>query len=258
MTRFGRFCLAAAALLLVLFLVACNGDDDGDGNGDGQPTATEAADDGETDGDGNGAPDGDADGDGETGLDAFLEEYGDREFKIVYSFSGTDVDAGTMTFYWKPDGRWRVDFAAGGDEGSVINAGDVSYICTPEDGGMCLESPLGGSAIPFPFFGAFTDPGELETFVGANLGGLDYDRSEREIAGVDATCLSASGEVEGEQGQVEICFGDGYMLLFRGGDATGQVTLEATSVETSVPDSDLEPPYEITEIPGLDDIPDSP
>jgi hypothetical protein len=237
--------LFAAALIASFLLLACNGggdDDDGD-NGDAAPTATEEAADG--------------DGDGETGdasqeIQELAGQWAERDIKIAYNFSSTaagTTSSGTMTLYWKPP-DWRMDFDLDGSTGTIISAGGTSYFCSESGGeGQCLESPV-ESAAPIPFLSSFTDPGEFNSLVTGTFSGVDVDRSERTIAGQDARCYSVSSDIAGAEGDSEYCFSeDGVVLLisFSGG-ATGDFSLEATSVEGEVADADLEPPYEVLDI----------
>lgn len=248
-----RLCLTAATLLAGALLFACGGgggDDDGDRDGT-EPTATEEVVDGEaTPGDGD-----DEGGDASQELSELAGRFAEQEVKISYDLSSTvdgETQEGSFTFYWKPPDAWRMDFNIAGSEGSLITTGETSYLCSSEGGeGQCLESPA-GLQIPLPFLEFFTDPDSLGDIIDTELAGLDVDRSDREIAGRDATCFTASGEVEGESGEVEYCFSDdGVLLLLRSsGETSGEFSLEATSVETSVSDADLEPPYDILEIPG--------
>jgi hypothetical protein len=257
MARSFRLGLVIVALLAGSLALACGGgggtsDDDGDGNGNGdQPEASEGAD-GDADGDG----DGDG-GEGQDELRKLAEEFGVREVKIEYSFSsagdGSPDDEGTMTLYWKPPDAWRVDISSSGGDVILINSDGTSYLCTSDGGtGQCLESPL-GDLIPIPFLSVFTDPNGLNDLIDVSLAGVDVDRSDRTIAGQDATCFSISGTIDGETGATEYCFReDGILLLVRAGaEGSGEFTMEATNVEDSVSDSDLEPPYDVTEIPGL-------
>jgi hypothetical protein len=58
--------------------------------------------------------------------------------------------------------------------------------------------------------------------------------------------------VEGQSGSAEYCFNDdGLLLRLDGGSEGGaNFTLEATSVEGSVADADLELPYDVLDITG--------
>ena len=252
-----RLGLMIVALLAGSLAFACGGgagtsDDDGDDDGD-QPEASEGADGDDADGDGDG-------GDLQDELRKLAEEFGVREVKIEYSFSstgdGSTDDEGTITLYWKPPDAWRVDISSSAGDLILINSDGTSYLCTSAGGtGQCLESPI-GDVVPIPFLSVFTDPDGLSELIDVALAGVDVDRSDRTIAGQDATCFSISATIEGETGATEYCFReDGILLLLRAGgsdaEGAGAFTLEATNVEDSVSDSDLEPPYDVTEIPGL-------
>ena len=84
--------------------------------------------------------------------------------------------------------------------------------------------------------------------------GIDIvDTSHRSIAGVDATCFTVSGAlVDVGEGEGEVCFSDGGLLLYMRGESAGSsILFEATSESTDVTDADFEPPFEILEPPDL-------
>ena len=163
-----------------------------------------------------------------------------------------------MTLYWKPPDAQRTDLSSSEGDVTLITTAGGSHICAPAVN-QCLESPIGDSLTP-DFFDIFTEPDILIDQIDAILEDLDVDRSTRTIAGQDATCFSLSGTIDGETGAVEYCFrDDGVLLLLRagGGPANGgggESSLEAISVEDSVSDRDLEPPYEVLDAGDLQDL----
>jgi hypothetical protein len=173
-----------------------------------------------------------------------------HEAKIAYDFFTTGGGAdtsGTFTLYWKSADAWRIDFDASGAQATYITKDGKSYICTDAGGeGTCIASPT--SAMPIPF----ADPSALSGLINTEAAGIDFNRSKKDIAGQSATCYSASGSVSGQSGSAEYCFADsGLLLRLDGGSEAGSTfTLEATSVDSSVADADLELPYSVTEIPG--------
>ncbi len=249
-----RTLLIGAVLLVGALLLACGSDNGGDSNGpsDGPPddSPTEPAD---ANGD---QPAGDA----ATELRDVAGGFGEQEIKIEYRFTSGLADGtgdGTMTLYWKPPDSQRTDISTSEGDVTLITTPSATYICTSEvDGGQCLESPFSDSFTP-GFFDIFTDPDSLTVQIDTSFGGADVDRSSRTIAGQDATCFSVSGAVEGETGDAEYCFrDDGVLLLMRATDSLsgGEFSLEALSIEDSVSDSDLEPPYEVFDLGDLPDL----
>lgn len=167
--------------------------------------------------------------------------------KATYNFTttaGSTTTQGTFTVYSKPPDS-RLDYASGGTSGSIISAGGKSYVCSA---GTCLQSSsLSGAALPF--LGYFTNPQSLSSLIGAGSG---VSHSNRTIAGQSADCFTASGSVAGQQGAGEICFSsDGVLLSLKSSSAGNGFDLEATSVEGSVADTDLTPPYPVATIPGV-------
>ncbi len=229
-------------------LFACGGDSNDEDNGNGnEPTAAATSGDGaEPTDDGSSA-----NGDSNSELRALAARMGDNEAKIAYTFTaeGGGADAtGSFTLFWKPPDNWRLDIDMDGSVSTVIEKEGTTYICIDDGsgGGTCTASPVG---IPLPFLTYFTDPDALTGLIGTEVDGIGFDRSDKEIAGQDATCYSASGTVEGQSGSAEYCFSDeGLLLRLDGGGEGGSFTLEATSVEGTVADADFELPYEILDI----------
>ncbi len=259
MTNFMRTLLIGTALLVGALLLACGSDSDADGSPD-SPDATESADDSSTE-----PADAISDlpaGDAAAELRNLATQFGVREIKIEYRFTNDSADGsvgGTMTLYWKPPDAQRTDLSTSDGDVTLITTATTSYMCTAEGGGQCLEMPLDDSLAP-SIFGIFTEPDNLTGQIEAALGDVDIDRSSRTIAGQDATCFTMSGTIDGETGVAEYCFrDDGVLLLLRatGGPETeggGEFSLEAISVEDSVSDSDLEPPYEVVDLGDIGDL----
>ncbi len=255
-----RALLLIVALLAGSIALAC-GDSGGDSDEADQPSANEDVDGGDEGENGGDEPSGDA----ASELGDLAGEFRAEEFKIVYASStGTGEEGqGTITIYWKPPDNWRMDISSGDGDVTMLNVDGTAYFCSSEGGvSQCLESPI-AQDLPLPFLSVFTDPDGLNELIDTSFTGVDVDRSDRTIAGESANCYSIAGTIEGETGSAEYCFGDNgvLLLLSAGSDEEGEFRLEATSVEDSVSDSDLEPPYEVTEfpdigdIPGLDDLP---
>lgn len=240
--------LLMLAVLGGALLLACNGDDgdDGDGGNGDDPAATQPAD----------GEDGDADGESSELSDELRDlaaGWGVSDVKVVYNMTTTvagESEDSTMTLFWKPPDAWRIDMTFGGVDTTLISSEGTAYVCTT---GQCIESPIEG-ALPVPFLGSLTDPDEFTGLVDESIAGVDINRSSESIAGVDATCFSYEGTIAGEAGAGSFCFSDDGMLLRMqaGGTGTGAFSLEATSVEDEVSDEDLEPPFPVLEIPGIE------
>ena len=248
--KYVRLWIILAAALGGALVFACGGDDNGNGP---DPTATTSNGDGATETPSATGDQGDGtSGDSNAELRDLAGKLADHEAKIAYDFSSSagDIDStGSFTLYWKPPQSWRVDMDMDGSQATFITKEGKTYLCSNDGGeGQCLESP---TALPLPFLTYFTDPSSLSGLVDTEIGGIDFDRSEEQIAGQDATCYSASGSIEGQEGSAEYCFNDdGLLLRLDGGSDAATFTLEATSVEGSVADADLELPYDILDITG--------
>ena len=240
--------LGAVVIVIILLIALCSGgggDDDDDSGSDDQgnvPTAT--ADDGG--GDETPAATDDSGDDSTAALEELSARWGDASGKIVYEFKssagGTETTS-KMTYFIDPPNS-RTDFE--GEDGEVtsfIQAGDRTYICSA---GSCLSYPGGGAINPIPFVGDYAYPDAINETIG-DLGGIEVDRSEDEIAGVDVTCFKV--EVAGSE--TGWCFSDdGLLLLSSSRTAGSEFEMRATEVDTDVSDADFEPPFEVIELPG--------
>ena len=85
--------------------------------------------------------------------------------------------------------------------------------------------------------------------------GVDVNVSEEKIAGVNATCFSASGDLDdttpGDESG-EVCFAEGGLLLRLTFESAGESgTLEAVEADSEVDESDFEPPFEVVDLSDL-------
>ena len=242
------FAVLLAVGLLTFAAVACNGG----GNGDETPRAGETPTEGETPqvGDEDGSDGGDSTGLQDLGALASLAS-GEVIAKITYRFTseaGGEVVEGEWVLVQRPpDSRFEFASTSGGEEFRtiIINAGGESYLCTSAGGfESCLATDIEETeAQTAPLAPLFDVPQDLA----AATAGVDLiDRSNRSVAGLDATCFTVSSDISG-LGVGEVCFSeDGLLLLLR----SDSFSFEATSVSTDVTDEDFEPPFEVLEIPS--------
>ncbi len=170
--------------------------------------------------------------------------------RVTYDVT-SEADGETFEVEWvvvrrPPDSR--VEFSStGGAEATrviIISASGNTYLCTSAGGEeICLitgTEAVEGQTVPLSAL--FDLPQQIAEDVSAVV---IVDRSEREIAGLDATCFEVDSELAG-LGKGEVCFSDEGLLLFLEGEVDGaSSTFEATSVSTDVTDADFEPPYEV-------------
>lgn len=218
--------LALFAAVGVLFLVAaaaCGGDDDGDNGSGNEPTADSAGDDGGDDG-----------GDD---LSALTGDYEEFEGYVRYTARDFPADEvlNSMAIYQEGD-KSRADIDSGGGLVTIIDTPEVSYVCSEN---KCVKGPAGGTGAG-GLFTSFIDPATIEE----RFGDADYDVSEDEIAGIEATCFKAGGN--------EVCFAEGGLLLRITFAATnGGGTLEAVEANTEIPDDAFEPPFDVIDLEDL-------
>ena len=235
--------------LLAFATVACNGG----GNGDETPQA------GETPGADGGNGDEDGNGGGLSDLESLAAAATEGVVaKVTYTIT-TEEGGETFKGEWvlvqrPPDSRIEISGSEGEMEFRtiIINAGGKSYLCFAMGGeGSCLvteEEVAGAEASPLDLL--FYIPGAIAE----DVEGVDIDdTSQRTIAGQDATCFTIGGLAE--LGEGEICFSDRGLLLYLQSEVDGlNSTFEATSVSRDVTDADFDPPYDLLELPDIDDF----
>ncbi len=183
------------------------------------------------------------------------EASGDVIARLTYRFTseaGGEVVEGEWVLVQRPpDSRFEFVSTVGGEEirTIIISAGGESYLCSSIGGeGTCLTADIGDTeaqtAVLDPLFDV---PEELAAAGDVGL----VDRSERSIAGVDASCFTVRSDISG-LGEGEVCFSeDGLLLLLRSGSNGDSFTFEATSVSTDVTDADFEPPFDVIDLGDL-------
>jgi hypothetical protein len=183
-------------------------------------------------------------------------EWAKASAKATYDISsrtGTETTNGTLVLYWAPS-KVRADF--GGDvfgtstQTIVISTPDKTYECSQEGGDQCLAYPPSSNVVGvLPFLSDF-DPGGIEAALSGLSGNVQIASSSEKVAGNDASCVSAEGNIGGQDGFAKWCFASNGLLVFESwADVAGtsEFMLQATDVGT-VSDSDFNPPYPVTEV----------
>lgn len=174
-----------------------------------------------------------------------------KQMSVAYDFTtsggGTDT-TGSFKLFWKSKDAYRIDIIddAGSSTSFILKDG-TQYVCSPDGSGSgtCIKSPI--TTFPLPFLGFFTDPDTFSNLIDTEVNGVNFDKSSETIGGEDGTCYKSS--VGGASAQY--CFSnDGLLLRLDSGTSGASFKLEATSVDNSVADSDLELPYAATDIGG--------
>jgi hypothetical protein len=184
-------------------------------------------------------------------------EWAKTTVKVTYdiaSRSGTETTKSTLVLYWAPP-KVRADLA--GDifgistPTIVIPTPDKTYVCSQEGGDQCLAYPPSSNVVDdLPFLSGF-DPGAIEADLSGLTDNLQIESSNEKVAGNDASCVSAEGNIGGQDGFTKWCFATNGLLLFESyADAAGtsEFMFQATDIGTAS-DSDFEPPYPVSEVP---------
>jgi len=238
--------LAIVASALLLSATACGGDDGGNENSgaDASPTPAE------------GTP-GASQISEEVSkkLKDLGEEWAKTSVKATYNIasrSGTETTKSTLVLYWAPP-KVRVDLSDEADgttnQTSVISTPDKIYSCSQEGGDECLAYPPSSNVTDaIPFLSGF-DPSAIEADL-SGLTDLQIVSTSEKVSGNDASCVSAEGNIGGQDGFTKWCFATSGLLLFQSfADAAGtsEFVFQATDIGT-VSDSDFEPPYPVSEV----------
>lgn len=246
-----RWILPAAGLVVLVIAIAlifalCSGGggDDKDQSAGARPTATESTEDG---GGGEETPEPTTgqEQDAAAALQNLSGAYQGASARVTYEFTSTtggETTNSTLTIYSDPPNS-RTDFkdTSGGETTSFINRGDSTFVCS---GGQCFSYPAGGAVNPVPFVSQYAEPGAIEQI--AAQAGVDVQRTEEEIAGINGRCFHLS-----EEGvALTWCFSDdGLLLLSASKSADGEFEMRASEVNRNVSDADFEPPFPVTEFP---------
>lgn len=264
--------LGAVAILSLVAAACTSGDDDDGGNGDDPTATTDAGNSGDNDDNGDDA-DGDGDGDGDSDslaqLAAFGDDYDSFSGQVSYTitdFGGGDnaglSDISTMTIYQKGSSS-RFDISSADGDISFISTPDASYLCSSgTSGGDCLQYPADdvNAGASVASFATLFSASSINEGIDDIPNGVNVVTSNEEIAGVDATCFTATGDLDPSQAGDEssqFCFSDGGLMLRLQFESAGEtVSFEATSASEDVPDSAFEPPFPVTDLSDLGDLGD--
>ena len=251
-SRWNRLLIALSVGLAALLLVAaaCGGDDDDkktDGGGTAAATRTSES------GAGHEAtPAGGEDGGGnEEDIFGQLEDLGsDLENvtgKVTYNIAEDDGSTTSMTFYAKPPNSRFDTTDSSGTTSIIISTPDTMYICD-SDSQSCVGYPGSGDTSSLGAFGAFLSPDVIGTYIQlADAAGVDVNKSDESIGGIDATCYSWEDDTSGDVERFKLCFNDDGIMVYEEIVSGGSTTkLTASEASSDVSDSDFEPPYDVT------------
>jgi len=240
--------LSVALVASLLLMAACGGDDDEEGNSeDSNPTATEVTDGGDETTDA-----GDGGDDAASDLSTLAENYEDFTGVVTYETTGFVDDTFTSMKIYKGENASRVDYEGSDATGTIISTADAIYLCGE---GICLKYSSGDSSLdPTGGLTALLSAQSISDAYGDLPDDVDVSESSQEIAGVDATCYSYTGEIdESESGDEsgEICVSESGLLLRLKFSGSGGGQFEATEATDDVSDDDFEPPFPVTELPNF-------
>ncbi len=188
---------------------------------------------------------------GSSDLSGLAGKFASGTFKVTYQVSGFGAagSQGTMIWYKKGD-NLRMDMTGlvPGQQGTttMIMGSDTTYICTASPGvgtgGICLSSPSQ----------AGQGAGQIASQLGKTLADPSLNvvsTSSRSIAGQDAKCYTVQSA--SITGQAEFCMSsDGAPLSVKETVQGSEMTMEATDYSSNVSDSDFQPPYPVSAMPG--------
>jgi hypothetical protein len=254
---------------LTLLVAACGGDDDDD-SADDEPTAeattdSEDEDDEETE-DADSTPEDedeeedeeqdDEEVDSDPDLDALVEDYESFTGYVKYDITeltGSDASGATSMAIYQKDGNRRIDFEDPTGTSIFITTTDAVYVCAES---QCIKYPTDDPTAELGL-GLFT--GLLSAEAVADQfdlpEGVEIETFGQTVAGIDASCYRAAGDLEPEESgdeTGEICFSEEGLLLSLDFVGAGEsYSLIASEATTEVSDSDFEPPFEVIDLSEL-------
>lgn len=176
--------------------------------------------------------------------------------KVAYTQTETDADGNvttsTFTIYSKPpNSRWDTGDPDDPSAATItISTADTTYVCTVADE-TCVSFPGGGGGAGL--FGGLFSAQVITAYVAAfDAAGIDVNQGSEDIAGSDASCFSWDEDVSNDITKGKMCFNDaGQLVLLESEESDGsKSSMRATEYSEDVPDSDFEPPYDVTELPS--------
>lgn len=235
--------LVILASALVLAATACGGDNGGNDKSGADASATQAE----------GTP-GASQMSEEVSkkLRDLAEEWAKTSVKATFTYAMIDTDTtkSPVTLYWAPPKvRMDVSDETEGINVILISTPDKTYVCSQERGDQCLAYPPSSDVGNIDSFLSSWDPGAIEAELSGLTGNVQIASSSEKVAGNDASCVSAEGNIGEQLSFIKFCFATNGLLLFESwADAAGtsEWTLQATDIGT-VSDSDFEPPYPVSE-----------
>jgi outer membrane lipoprotein-sorting protein len=184
--------------------------------------------------------------DAKSELDDLFEKYEGTTYKATYdifvNYDGTQQRS-TMTQYFKGADKVRMDISAEGQEMRTYMVSDEYTTCFKQDEWQCMsltgndeESEVAEKVIDTEIFN------ETEEDVDVSI------LPPRTIAGKVASCF----RITYTDGTSDYCLSkEGIPLYSKTTDAQGSSEMIATSVSTSVPDSDFVLPAEPRDMPAF-------
>lgn len=173
-------------------------------------------------------------------LASALASFQKAEYKATYELSGIAAAGGPTSITMSKLGdKTRFEITAQGQSMTMIQAPPKSYMCQAE-ARSCFEVPAAGGPVSNPAQSAIQSIGS-----GANAKAV----AGRTIAGIAAKCYEFS---EQGQGSGTTCVGpDGQLLAVESTTPQGVFKMTATKIEPKPSAADFEPPYPVTQLPGL-------
>ncbi len=171
-------------------------------------------------------------------LSSALASFQKAEYKATYELSGIPGGPTNITMSKLGD-KTRFEITAQGQSMTMIQAPPKSYMCQAE-ARSCFEVPATGSPIANPAQNAIQSIGS-----GANA----KPAAGRTIAGIAAKCYEFTDPA---QGSGTTCVGpDGQLLAVESTTPQGAFKMTATKIEAKPSAADFEPPYPVTQLPGI-------
>jgi len=190
------------------------------------------------------------------GLAELLKGAQGVSYKVAYKMTigaGGQALATEMTVYSKPPKR-RTDSSGmmGLGASSTYDLEDGSYICSGQGAtGNCSRLPAGGER----------PPGQAPDDLMKNADTYETTPAgQRQVAGQSAQCFTMKPKRPGASitEAISCITSSGIQVYLQAKMAAGEMTMEATSVSTTVADADFQLPYPVgaaPQIPNLANIP---
>jgi hypothetical protein len=174
-------------------------------------------------------------------------KWGNASARITYTLTNAAGDAQVVVS--RRDSRSRIDHTIAGRTSTVIVREDGGYTClnaTNSCGALSTADASAAASSFIPFVVPLADTAGVNAIV-AGAESMELVEGS-EIAGAEATCIKADGNLGDISGPTTFCFSEDGLLLRIKYEGFVPFDMTASAIEDAE-ESDFDPPYAVPTVP---------